>query len=61
MTTSLSDSEKRFIQRALQASAPMTFIAHHIWVCRKLGVTPDMIELQKVDDQVQDFLLKSKS
>lgn len=57
----LTDFEKRFVQRALQANAPLTFIAHHIWVCRKLLLTPDMHELQKVDDQVQDFLLKSQS
>lgn len=52
----LTDAEKRFVLQAQQANAPMTFIVHHIWLCRQLEVDPEMNDLAVMDEDVQAFL-----
>ena len=57
----LSNAEKRFIQRALRANAPGTFITHHVWICRHLKVDPDMIELDALDVELSAFVLEAEN
>lgn len=56
---SLSPSEMRFIKRALQANAPLLFITQHLYTCRELKVEPDMVKLDALGKEIQDFVLGS--
>ena len=62
----LTPSEKRFIQRALNANAPVPFITQHMYTCRQLSeitgniVHPDMNALDELNNEVQEFILGTK-
>jgi hypothetical protein len=58
---SLTDPEKRFIQRIGRANAPIEFIAHHVWICRQLKLEPDFLELDQIRFEISDFILEAKS
>lgn len=60
MPAILSDSERRFLKDGINAGAPKPMITQMIWLCRKMNVAPNWIELEELAQQLDNDILEGK-
>ncbi len=55
--TELSKAERAFIKDALNSGAPKPFITSLVWMCRKMKVDPNYMELEELAQQLDSDIL----